>query len=322
MLDGMCGSLLDVPVAGVTIQSEDFMFHQRSSTCAGILGLALLHCGTPGSADDATALALPGTGDDSPNEPAQPVPTEIVNAGDTREVDDTPPEVGGQTGDDSGVIALECDVVTQRELGLNELSFLGFSANEMLALVLGTHTLSMRWFSPEGSVDGPPSEVTVGVELVGDTVRQLDRFDSKYGVDCTSLLEADAHLTLTSADGALAEEGEGTLDLGGVAGLVNASFTIPAPLGGTYTFDPPNFNGQEPSGLGARMTFSRYGQSGALGTIYGTGRDAVSFRLSEWPVWQQCGFWGWIPAVYEEQRPSTADLLEMLRSAASITLID
>jgi hypothetical protein len=292
------------------------MLHRLSWARFGLLGFASLHCGTP--------VPTMGAGED-PGASFGTMFVPNVDVGDPRAA------VGGQTGDDSGSIALACDVVTVTRLGLDEASALGASANELLPLALGSHTLPMRWLAPVRDADGSlldyetraTSDVQVGVELVGSEARQLERFDSVYAVSCPTLLEVDVRLTLASADGALAEQVDGTLVSGFNPGMVGVSVTIPpSALGGSFTFDPPELEGQLPTGLTLSVGFTRYGQSGEVTQIYGEGAGARRLTRAQWPVWEECGFWGWVPAVYEAVRPSATDLVEAVRAMTPLTLLN
>jgi len=306
------------------------MFQRRVSWVRiGVLGFASLRCGTP-SAADPLADAPAATSDtsvpaDSPlSDPAALAPT-ISPIADT-----SLPEVGGQTGDDSGSIGLECDLVTETRLALGDSSRLGFSASERIALVLGTHEMPMRWVEPVYDANGTlldyaargTSSLRVEVELSSHEARLLERRDSLYDVDCEPRLLADARLTLSSADGALADTADAVLELGSSTGIVNLSTVLPvAALRGSYAFEPPELGGQAPSRLFISVAFTRYGQAGALAQQYGEGTGATALMGAEWPDWQPCNTWGRVPASYAEPRPTLSDLLGDVQRLAPVILL-
>ena len=241
----------------------------------GALGLASLHCGTPRGADP--IAEVPGAASDpgAAADPSVADPAVLAPLG-APSSDTSLPEVGGQTGDDSGQIGLECDVVTETSLALDDTSRFGFSANERIALALGAHEMPLRWVEPVYDASGglldyaaraarATGSIRVEVERLGDEARLLERHDSLQDVDCPPRLLADARLTLSSADGALAEAVDATLELGSDNDMVVLTASLPLEsLGGNYVFEPAELGGQAPSGLHISAAFTRYGQTGAV----------------------------------------------------------
>ena len=288
----------------------------------GVLGLASLlgevHCGTSTPGDSSTDTPPPAGDRSGPADPAVtdsvPIGPDGVESGDT-----SPPEIGGQTGDDSGDIGLRCDVVTESSLALDDASALGFSANDRLAIVLGTHELPMRWLAPVYGDNGGlldyaargTTSLRVDVELLSHEARLLERWDSRYDMACPPRLRVDARLSVSSADGALADSVDGVAELGPGNGILNLTAELPvAALRGNYVFEPSELDGQAPSGLRISMAFTRYGQLGEVAQQYGEGERGSAIRGAQWPDWQPCQRWGWVPADYTGPRPSVSDLVD------------
>lgn len=297
------------------------MLKRRCSwTHIGVLGFASLHCGTPSAAnptgDAPVATSEPrAPADLAPTVPASLAPSGPANGGTSL------PEVGGQTGDDSGQTGLACDVVTETSLALDDTSRFGFSANDRLALVLGTHEMPLRWLRRVYDATDATSSLRVEVELLSHEARLLERHDSLYDMDCGPRLLAEARLKLSSADGALAETVDATLELGSDIDIVGLSASVPAAaLRGSHVFDPPQLDGHVPSALSVSARFTRYGQSGEIVQLYGEG-NAVWRAGAEWPDWQACSSGGRVPANYPEQRPSVTDALADVRLHTPVTIL-
>jgi hypothetical protein len=328
-LDGMCSSLLDAAAGSATLKTRGLaMRHQQLSwVWATALGLASLHCGTPDTAGqhgEPTLPADPAPGDADGVEPGGEV---VAPEGGTGDLESALPVDGGQTGDDNGSEGLDCDVVTESRLALDEVSSLGFAPNDLLSFAAGSHTFPLRWFEPVFGADGglldyataATSDVQVDVEIVGTDARRIDRFDSKYGVSCPSFVEVDARLTLTSSDGKLTEQVVAPLLLDKL-GMLGLTASIPAAaIQGSFTFAPPELDGQYPSALTIHLGFSRFGQSGQVTQVYGQGGPS-QLTGAEWPIWGSCGFWGTFPATYESAGPPSADVLELVSGATPFTV--
>jgi hypothetical protein len=295
----------------------------------GVLGLAALHCGTPSAPDPIAEVPGPPSDPGIPAESSLPDPAALAPEG-APSGDTSLPEVGGQTGDDSGQIGLECDIVTESSLALDDTSRFGFSANQRLALVLGAHEMPLRWTEPVYDASGTlldyasrgTSSVRVQVELSSDHARLLERWDSTYDMDCGPRLLVDARLTLSSTDGALADTADAVLELGSDFDLVSLSTTLPvAALRGSYAFEPPELGGQAPSALVVSAAFTRYGQSGTVTQQYGQGANGTALASAQWPDWQTCSSGGWVPANYTEPRPAISDLLDDVRRLSPVAIL-
>jgi hypothetical protein len=323
MLDGMCISLLDA--SGVAARMSfrmKVMTNYPSGWSRALLALGLAHCGGPhvdAPAADPPPAVPPGPPVTIDGEPSV---HEITLAPIDGPEGDTPTS-GGQTGDDSGSIGLECDLVTTRGIALDEPSPLGFAPNDAIALALGSRALPLRWLSPVYDADGVLldyatrawNEVELSVQLRDDQARLLERTDSTYGVRCEDQLVVDVNATLTSADGALDEQFDATLHL--YAGVASLEVALPvATLGGTFAFDPPELRGLPPAGLSVHVAFTRYGQSGDIGQRYDDGTSSTGFSIADWPSGASCDFVGITP-VLNELTPSVADVLQIVRDAPS-----
>jgi hypothetical protein len=238
------------------------------------------------------------------------------------------PDVGGQTGDDSGSYTLECDQVVLRALGFDEPSTLGFTAREKIALALGAHRLPMSWLAPVRSSDGSlldytaraSSEVDIDVSLNADAARVTESTDKRTGERCPDILEADVHLRLATADGALDEQIDGALRL--EAGFASLRADLPVEsIQGSLAFEPPTLDGFEPSGLSVSAAFSRYGNSGSIAQLYGKGAARTGIEGARWPIWEECTF-GVTPVLDEQVEPSVESLLRLVRGTAPLTLIN
>ncbi len=174
---------------------------------------------------------------------------------------------GGQTGGEFGAengtgggTALEggssCEEDTT-ELELDEVSPLGFSAEDVLALAEGTHEATLTWAPDEASMATTTLESgTTAVTLVVEAAGPASFVDAEppssggtvgmiaLGRVCPDRVDVPVTVTLTTADGALDETLEGTLsatDAGSATLLVpieldelegTLSFEVVSPEGG------------------------------------------------------------------------------------------
>lgn len=103
--------------------------------------------------------------------------------------------------------AAGCDEV-KTDLAPGEVSILGFSGADVLALVTGPRTATLEW------TGGSQTTVTVEAVDVGGAVRFVDSEPAEHDGDgmeaaaamCEDRLEIDAVLSLVTDDGAFAEE--------------------------------------------------------------------------------------------------------------------
>ncbi len=127
-------------------------------------------------------------------------------------LEDPNPDDGGQFGEE---VTSSCQVVSRTPLALDEVSALGFAAQDVLALAEGTHTATLTW-----ARDGAATGVTVTVALDGEA-ELLDREVVKTGTGsgeepaitmwCPDMVEIGVAFTVTTDDGQLAESWSGGL---------------------------------------------------------------------------------------------------------------
>jgi hypothetical protein len=131
---------------------------------------------------------------------------------------------------------------------LEEITELGFTGADMLALAQGEHLETLSW-----AADGSTSPVLVTVTYSEGEVRFVDS-EAVYpdtgmtigiGIECSDRVELDATIAISTEDGALAESYELTLASGdGTSVSARSSFDHEA-MQGSYTFslmDPSEYD--------------------------------------------------------------------------------
>jgi hypothetical protein len=178
-----------------------------------------------------------------------------------------------------------CDQ-SERALGLDEVSDLGFSAAQLIGWVSGEHRQSLLWNDQNASFEPEHgrSEIVLGVEPLG--ARFIDRSpkarsdgreegpglalaEIAYVNDpCGDSLALDVRLTISTAGGALAETVD-TVLMARASDAVDGSVVLPVDqLLGSFEGGTPIPDGFVQRGtpeLLLGFTLSRYGDSGTLG---------------------------------------------------------
>jgi hypothetical protein len=185
---------------------------------------------------------------------------------------------------------------------------LGFSANDSLEFVIGSHPTRLAWasatadasFGPESGV----SELELEVSFSG-TVRRVHSVPRESAVDgptpaigtsCPGpRLQADVSLRLVSASGALDEQLPAVLEMGepGFATL-SASAKLET-LGGSFAVTPAN--GAKVGALSVRALFSKDGHAGVLRSeVTVTSGDGSArggaLEFARWPADNDCSLQG------------------------------
>lgn len=233
----------------------------------------------------------------------------------------------------------DCDR-TLRPIELDEVSSLGFSAADVIALAEGAHTETLAWLENEsahGSGD-EPTQVEVRIEFGGGS-RFVDREpkpatggdlgeggpDIAYESVCHDRLELDATLTLRTADGAL-DESVPVVVWAETARLVHAGFSLDADeLAGSLEVSveaPPGFEPDGLTKLGFDVRIADVGFAGSIGAQAtfrndtGVAAGAVG-AIARWPEDNRCGTGFPVPA---EQSESVQEALDAFNDRGPLTL--
>lgn len=138
---------------------------------------------------------------------------------------------GGQFGEEAGA---HCVVLTETPLALDEISPLGFSAQELLALAAGASEHELDWVQL-----GQTTSLSLAVTSLDSAsyVEQGVERDEGYGGPepwCPNVVKVAVRLELSTEDGALAESAETALTSEG-ADRVSLTLPLDAVAG---SFDP------------------------------------------------------------------------------------
>jgi hypothetical protein len=128
---------------------------------------------------------------------------------------------GGETAGGSA----NCKVTSATELGLDAESALGFTANDVLAFVEGTHEETLRWYPQDGFSYAPESgEHALTVQITRDGAPRFTKYTrasngslgeiALAGVDgepCSDAIEIDVEVLVKTDQGALDETFPATL---------------------------------------------------------------------------------------------------------------
>jgi hypothetical protein len=192
------------------------------------------------------------------------------------------PSAGGQTGDeDTSGEGSDCDYVPT-VVGLDEVTPLGFSAEEVLETALGTHSTPFFW-KQGGHEYGPESgesELTLVLGEPGEArfmkgTPKETQFD--IAVDCRDRLEVDVQVHASTQGGALDESFVAPIraESAKLASL-SRSFELAA-LNGSFAFDPDSLGAASVIAFRLNAVISEFGLSGGLDAQYEVkGSDAVS----------------------------------------------
>lgn len=145
--------------------------------------------------------------------------------------DDTGNNLGGQGGQDS----YGCEILSSTELGMDELTELGFSGQGVLDNLAGEHSEDLEWANGNAA-----STLTVHISGNGGA-RWVDLEPPANGNEggaalyCEDYLELDLAITVVSADGAFDESWTGTASAQ-YADALAANIELDTDnLGGSYT---------------------------------------------------------------------------------------
>ncbi|HYQ27081.1 MAG TPA: hypothetical protein VER04_07675 [Polyangiaceae bacterium] len=201
-------------------------------------------------------------------------------------------QAGGQTGEESS----DGCVFVLTPLSAQELSPLGFSAEQVLALAKGEKLATFDWLETPGVTYGPESgagQVTVDVSASGPA--QFARFqESKRGAQCHDHVEIPVNVALSTAGGALDESFTTTLVATSADEAAVTQVVPAAELRGTFAFSPDTLGARRFLRLEVNL---RFGAEAFAGYLFGSleSGDAASGVTSFQPVPLAC--WGEIPSL-------------------------
>lgn len=209
---------------------------------------------------------------------------------------------GGQTGGEFGAengtggggtldgneTASACDE-DATELGLDEVSPLGFSADDVLALAEGTHEATLTWVPDEAAMatttlEPGTTEVTLVIEPAGpasfvDAEPPASGSSGgmiELGWVCPDRVDVPVTVTLTTADGALDETLDGTLS---ATDAGSATLLVPIELDeleGTLSFEVVSPEGGVPIQTRLEVVFGEGIFAGRLSGTIETRTDQVA----------------------------------------------
>lgn len=188
------------------------------------------------------------------------------------EDDETPSSVDVSAGEPVPQCQLD-----QREIGLDEATPIGATANELFRWISGSRTEQLRWLSP-GPGDsyarldgfGPEqgsSELQLDVEPIGARLLTRTPLDQASADLCPTSLGLDVNLHLSTASGALDERVQTTLE---VTQVSFATLQLYVPLDGLQgSFAAqislgPGYDYSQPPQLWLSLTLSEAGATGKL----------------------------------------------------------
>jgi hypothetical protein len=204
---------------------------------------------------------------------------------------------GGQTGEESSLLCVDEPALPLR---LDEVSQLGFSANDVLALAQGERRASLRWIQTQGYAYGPESEpgvLTVNVTSLGsaryiNVVPNEEYVGPEPTIDlCKPRVEVDVQVSMTSEGGALNEQFTETLR-SERAGVVTLNHDLDAAkLGGSFAFTQRAFDNERLYRLSVTNKYTAQTLAGALDAYFeheqgSDSDDSVSSRNVSVACWQ------------------------------------
>ena len=246
--------------------------------------------------------------------------------------------LGGQTGTEQnngddvltpGEGGAPCDDVKERvELDDAEL---GFSANEVLAFVVGEHTTELAWrpatadasFGPESGTGGLTLEISASGAVY--RVHSVPRSSGTSGGSVSTIgcpgprLEVDVTLRLMSAGGALDEHLPAVLSATEAHfARLRASVAL-EDLGGSFAVSAAP--GVTTKALEVQAIFSAEGHAGALtGSVeasMGASSRQGTIEYARWPADNPCQNPGYGPVIAQEPSPALARALQQLEAFSS-----
>lgn len=237
---------------------------------------------------------------------------------------DTP---GGQTGDEGTSNGGGCDYEPVI-VGRDEVTPLGFSAEQTLDIALGVHKAPFFW-KQDGHAYGPESgesELTLEIEEPGEArfmVGKPVESTLQLGAICPNYLEVDVKVRASTRGGALDETFVAPLrgESARVARLVH-SFDVEA-LSGSFEFDPNSLGASTVIAFRLDAAISEYGLSGSLTAQYELkSTDVVSSygqSLGSFPEESSCSM-GEIAVPFDAGPVSSKAALELVDSVGSVEL--
>ncbi len=201
------------------------------------------------------------------------------------------------TDDRTGKIGLDeypyCEA-TETEVSLDELTALGFAAQDVVALADGEHQVTLTW------ADDTTTPMTLTATLDGralfvdEEAVYPEEGGPDIGVVCDDHVAIEGTLELVTEDGQLAELVDVTFRSNdGLRADVWAELD-PEDLGGTLVFD--DFHEEtdyDDRGMNVNASFDASGTSGEVGgTVSGTGDCADGEPCTAWQGFVSIGAWG------------------------------
>ena len=211
------------------------------------------------------------------------------------EPDYEPDPCQGHTHPCGGEEPTECTERVTVLASIDEVSPLGFSAADMLALAVGQHASGARWGHDEASsasVEFTPAAgdtaVTVDLRYSGGEVRFIEADELLlYDFACNDRLEVDIELDLATADGALAERIVAPQQARNPEVVTLSQRIAGGELAGTLDFTvthPPDAATE----LAVRLGISPGNLSGGVAVAFGEGVGSWLYDLAAWPALAPC----------------------------------
>ncbi len=180
---------------------------------------------------------------------------------------------GGQTGDeDTSGEGAGCDYVPT-VVDLDEVTPLGFTAQEVLETALGSHTTPFFW-KQGGHEYGPESGASeLTLELGAPAQARFMKGTPKettfeIAVDCPDRVEVDVEVHASTQGGALDETFVGPIHASTPnLATLNHSFDVEA-LNGSFAFDPESLGASTVIAFRLNAVISEFGLSGGLDAQY------------------------------------------------------
>jgi hypothetical protein len=203
---------------------------------------------------------------------------------------------------------------TESDVDAAQPTALGFSAQDVIALVSGEHRASLSWLESANVDYGPEtgrSEITFTVEAIGRP-RFIDReprprpggteidLPELFAPSCGDSIELDVRMSVATEGGALDELVETTV-IASVRDFAVAGLGFPLEgLTGSFVGNaepPPNAEFTSPQSLSMRVGFSEYGVLGSMTlgggefrTLDGSGIGMTTYGdIARFPADDYCG---------------------------------
>lgn len=189
---------------------------------------------------------------------------------------------------------------TPTVVALDEVTALGFSAQDLLDLAQGQHDETFRW-----ARDGSTTPMLLQVDFDAGEARYVDSVpveDDANGVEpdlaaiCESRVEVDVMIAFSTDDGAFDEVFSAPLTATSAARSELSTELDPDALTGTYDMD---VDIQEPDyderGLWLRAGFDTMGASGEVAGQISGEDECVGNACAAWAMEVPVGTWGPVP---------------------------